>query len=186
MDMVDPTIARDIIWNGGVAKVLVARDAAAGAFAEFKYFRFNRGFKGGMVSFFVHSENPEIIGREITVSVQLMQRTLQDGRKYLYVDLKPTRDVATLRIMVADSQQKRRIKIPEGSLVFDMPAPLAGAVMFLPIDAKIEEAETATVDPQLERLLNEGWEPESQDARTVTLIKMKGGQKKQMIHHRPK
>jgi len=180
---------RTLLWNHGTVRVSIPKDAKWGSFedesVDLHFLQFAPFVKGGRVNVFVHNATDTMIGKRITASAELWKKTLEDGRSYLYVDLRPSSESKdpTHRMVVVSGPTTEES-------AFKTPAPLVGYVLFMAPDAKIVEhtppARKDSKDPQLDRLTSAGWKIAREDATTVSLTKGDGVQQKTMTHHRPK
>lgn len=187
------TVSREEVWSGAVVSIAVPDKVVKGQVGEgddtIHYFRFARHVKGGSVYCFVHTSDEALLGRTIRVSATVMRRTLSDGRKYLYVDFRPVEKSVppTHRLAV---MQEHGVWSSDWQ-IFEMLSPLRGAIIFAPPEAKITPEAQAprpiSTDPQLDRLLSQGWRIKENGLVIVTLFKLdKKGGEVTIKHHRPK
>ena len=105
-----------------------------------KFVRFAQNVKGGVVNFFVHDDEPtRFLGKKIIAEVEIWEKTLADGRKFLYVDLDLTSiDVifVTHRLAVM-SMKKKDVLVQKGFVTCETSAPLVGVIVIAPIESKI-------------------------------------------------
>lgn len=187
------TVRRERIWFGGVVKVRIPKEARLGSCpidgGELHYLQFCRPVKGGVIYHFVHTEDEALVGKMIHAEVQLWQRTLSDTRKYFYLDFKPVdRSVPlTHRCSVMSAGDTW----PNDWKQFVTPTPIRGVVLFSPPEAKVIPLSKSLMsaresDPQLGRLLEAGWIVDSEGATSVALFRLKKGERRTMLHERPK
>ena len=134
---------RKLLWEGGIISIAVPETAKEGSYPSDagpqKFVKFAHNVKGGVVNFFVHDEEPtRLLGKKITAEVEIWEKTLADGRKFLYVDLDPTSDTMPImnRISVM-SVKKKDVAMQEGFAAFETPAPLIGVIVVAPVESKI-------------------------------------------------
>lgn len=211
-----PVIARETLHAGSIVKMKVPIGASDGTYPngdeEIPFLQFCHTIRGGRVNFFVHTNDSAVRGKTITASASVLKKTLEDGREYLYVDLAPVSDETPITHRLAVMNNIDGSWDSDDHLIFETPEPLDGLIIFAPPGAKVvpgnniqhdrfaDEAvhelfvigdpedpeKPSTGDSQLDRLLAAGWEIDSQDSVKVDLFKMKGDQRKTMVHHRPK
>lgn len=204
-----PVIARDTLHTGSVVKMKVPVGASDGTYSngdeELPFLQFCHNIRGGRVNFFVHTNDSALRGKTITVSASVLKKTLEDGREYLYIDLTPVSNDTPITHRLAVMNNIEGSWDSEDYLIFETPEPLDGIIIFAPPGAKMVPGSTvvqmqqrtqtaepkapkkpSTGDSQLDRLLADGWEIDSQSHAKVNLFKMKGDQRKSMVHHRPK
>ena len=205
-----PVARREPVWEAGaIISIKVPSNAVRRTYeddtgTEHAYVEFYLGFKGhGFVGCFLHTDDASCVSHTIVCQARLMQKTLMNGRAYLYVDLLPIPEhvegVVTHQMAI---RKKGEIQVQEGWQAFDTPPPLHGQVIFYPPEADIlaflmECAETPpkpapaikkppSEDPQLDRLLEAGWRIKSQDALTAILVRDDGkGGERTMAHRKP-
>jgi hypothetical protein len=100
-----------------------------------KYLQFARNVKGGVVNIFVHGDGiNQFRGEQIIAEAQVMEKTLQDGRVFIYIDLLPQREdvKATHKLVVMSAADV--IAAPERSVSFMTPRPMEGVVILAPLD----------------------------------------------------
>ncbi|MDP1689634.1 MAG: hypothetical protein Q8L52_00270 [bacterium] len=194
---------RQILWSGGVISINVPPSAKEGeypsAIGPKKFVKFAQGVKGGVVNFFVHDEDPaRFCGKQIIAGIEIWQKTLVDGRKFLYVDL----DLAQYAMCIPNriavmSVLEKDLVFQDGMVAFETPSPLQGVIVVARADGKIltkgrsavkaavAQAVGSTGDKQLDRYLADGWVIKSQNDKVVHLTKEKGGETKRLAHLRP-
>src|SRR3989344_3129266 len=112
---------RKMLWKGGIIGMTVPSTAEEGEYPSDagpqKFVRFAQNVKGGVVNFFVHDDEPTMfLGKKIIAEVEIWEKTLADGRKFLYVDLDLTSiDVifVTHRLAVM-SMKKKDVLVQKG------------------------------------------------------------------------
>ena len=139
-------VKRELLWSGGVIQVKVPVESATGCFKqgekEIRFLRFARHVKGGVVNFFVHDAGDLelFLGQKITAEVRVYRKDYEDGRKFLYIDL--LRVVApqrvTHRLAVMPGTPGMQVPRPEGSVVFETPLPLHGAIVIAAPDQNMD------------------------------------------------
>ncbi len=201
---------RKIIWDEGVVQMDIPLESRLGEYnlegSLIYYLQFAKTVRGGLVNIFVHGDNlNQYRGDTITAAVQIFLKHFVDGREFLYIDLHPLQApaVVTHRLAIVSSELDMVQGDYEEQLVFETPAPLRGAIVVGPPTMKLPSDESKKVplqlvekkpvseDPQLDRLLADGWEiaPQevgNEDPSKVFLTKMKNGQPKNLVHNRPK
>lgn len=193
-------VHRTILHSGPIVRIKVPSGALAGVYMSGEnnvpFIQFSRNIRGGRVNLFVHAPSDSMFGQSVTAKATVLKKTLEDGREFLYVDLQP---------VAAHTQVTHRLAVLSNNvgycssgdhLVFETPEPLSGLVIFVPPDAKVVTTESSaplpvkalstSKDSQLDRLLSNGWIIDSETPAQVNLSKMKGDQRKTMIHHRPR
>lgn len=196
-------LERKMLWNGGIITIAVPATAEEGEYPSDagpnKFVRFAQNVKGGVVNFFVHDTEPtRLCGTRITAEVEVWQKTLADGREFLYVDLDPTSNAMPVMHRLAVMSCKASDIDGSGLTVFKTPEPLQGVVVVAPAESKIwikaqltaievkkTEPRITTGDSQLDRYLRDGWEIDCEDEKVIRLHKMKGDKRMELIHHRP-
>lgn len=163
--------------------------------------RFGQNVRGGWVNFFVHTaDHDRIRGRFITARAALMEKVLSDGRRYMYIDLFPVEDDVTRSHRISVLTATNMVAAEGEFLRFDTPAPLSGTIYVLPAEAKLvdpqmpkgtdplskQKAKPTSNDTQLDRLLTQGWQIESEATDFVKLFKGEGEGRKSLTHFRPK
>jgi hypothetical protein len=196
---------RELLWSGGVIEISVPADAAERRYTEMEddvhYLQFSRNIKGGVVNCFVHTNDTSFLGKKITAEIAVMRKTLVDGRTYLYIDLRPVERTTIITHRLAIVANEPGMWSGNDWVMFETPSPLRGAIILSAPDAKIvpnspinqtrrvakpPRETSASGDPQLDRLLADGWEIASDHGTAVVLSKMKKGERRTMTHHRPK
>jgi hypothetical protein len=195
------TIGRELVLEGPVVRLKVPSTAQPGTFVgdgfEISYVSFSFGVKGGNVWCHAHQkDDTEVRGRYVNAQAIIRKRIMSDGRKFLYVDLVPIDNtVATHRMAIVP--KVALLEKTEGMQVTETLSPLQGAIVFAPLDAKINQKEGGLVvseverartvsDPQLDRLLRDGWEIKEDHGAKIILSKIKKGKPCEMPHYRPK
>ncbi len=193
-----PVIAREMLHSGAIVEMRIPVGATEGTYPngneEIPFLQFCHNIRGGRVNFFVHTSDDALRGKTITASATVLKKTLEDGRQYLYVDLVPVAEDTPATHRLAVMNKNDGSWSGDGYLTFETPAPLSGLIIFTPPEVKIVvrgsivpmPKKTTSGDSQLDRLLADGWQIESENAQTVKLFKMKGDKTKTMVHHRPK
>lgn len=202
-----PVIARETLHAGPIVTVKIPLGATEGAYPvgdeKIPFLQFSHTIPNGRVNLFVHTADSGLKGKRITAAASVLIKTLKDGREYLYIDLTPVDDKTPVTHRLAIAKNTRGSWDTLDHVVFETPMPLCGVIIFappgtkvvptgnvVPIRAPVPEVEAlrtlSTGDSQLDRLLAAGWEIESENSATVNLFRMKGDQRKTMVHHRPK
>lgn len=206
-----PVIDRATLHTGPIVRVKVPVGATDGSYPngnyEVPFLQFCHNIRGGRVNFFLHTDDSALRGKTITAAASVLKKTLEDGREYLYVDLTPVSDDTPITHRLAVMNNVNGSWDGDGHLIFVTPEPLDGIIIFAPPGAKVvpegvvvqmptqQSRPTAepeapkkpsTGDSQLDRLLADGWEIEWECVSRVNLFKMKGDQRKTMVHYRPK
>ncbi len=195
---------RTLLWSGGVVEIKVSGDAETREVTtregeELRYLRFQRGIRGGHINCFLHTKNAALRGTRITARVEVWQKELEDGRRFLYLDFRQTRDAVTHRLVVMPGKPDEAT-IPEGSLGFETPetsmsirfgceVQSMGTIILSPVEKKVvpEVSVEYVIDRQLGRLLAADWMIQDENDVTVTLYKIgRDGKLKELVHHRPK
>ena len=191
-----PVVLRELLHTGPVVEFRIGKDARRGLYdqdgLQISYLQSSRVVKGGRVNCFIHTDEDDRIGKTIRAEASVWRKVLEDGRTFLYLDLKPVSwgTPVTHRLVIVESEG---FAVPEEGdpIVFETPDPIQGLIAFVSPDMKLSDpaakkAPAATGDGQLDRLLSTGWAIESEDAKTVTLWRMKGDQRRTMVHQRQK
>ena len=137
-----PVRKRELLWSDGVIEMKVPADARYGEFKNKKegdvlpFLKFARSIKGGMINFFVH-DNLKCHEQKIRAEVQVWRKEHEDGRTFLYVDLLPTKAAVTHRLVVVSTMPGMQSVWPKGSMLFETPTPLYGAIVLLAPDQKM-------------------------------------------------
>ena len=132
-------ITRTCLWKSGGALVKIPADAKYGeVVAEDGYARFVQfahNVHGGLVNFFLRNDNPRLFcGGPVTVDVEVWEKVLPDGRRFLYVDLFPTVEgygCDTHILKVVQGEVPERYRRNSNAVVFETPEPLKGAVVLV-------------------------------------------------------
>ena len=163
------------------------------------FLQFCRSVTGGLVNFFLHSDDLSVRGKVITVSASVHKKTLYDGRSFLYVDLTPVAEGTPVkkRLIVKNKGDGCNVLVSHNS--YRTPKPLGGVIIITDAGVKTtnpskdkemektaEESVPSTGDKHLDRLLSEGWQIESEDDTQVKLTKLKKGEMKTITHQRRK
>ncbi len=90
--VIDREIIHDGVLYGTVIEVAIPKKAKRrtfpGAEGENSYLHFTRYERGGMINLHVRS-NDELQGKTIRAQVQVVKKTMSDGREFIYLDLFP-------------------------------------------------------------------------------------------------
>ena len=164
---------RKELWIGGTIEITVPAVVRAGVFrdeergVEIRFIQFARTVKGGVVNFFIHTDNPDLYaGKTISADVAIHQKSYADGRSFIYVDLTPVEGSPNKRLIIEDRQHA---PTPHGVVVaFTTPPPLRARIIIAPLKG---EKIKPTGDAQLDRYLKDGWNIQHQDAKAVYLTK---------------
>lgn len=173
---------RESLWRDGVISIKIPSVCREGAFQDIHFIEFARFVKGGAVHFYVRSDDPtQHCGKTITAEVEVMCKDLADGRSYLYVDLRPTTERPTHRLIV---EPRLNLSVPQGQTLFQFqtPAPLEGIVVIAKPKSPEQPKKVSTGDTQLDRLLADGWQIRHEEPSRVHLVKGE----RTLIHPRPK
>ena len=140
---------RECLWRGGSISIMVPASARPGRFPApgsrglspwcAQYAQFTQNVKGGVVNLFVHDENPTLfLGKKIVADAEVWQKELKDGRKYLYVDLRPVAagTKPTHRLVVM-SVKKEELQLQDDFITFQTPEPLVGTIVVAPVGSKV-------------------------------------------------
>ncbi len=125
-------IHRELLWSGGVIEVKPPKEAALKSAGDLKFINFWRTVRGGSVNLFVHGSDQidpvTYRGKKIFAKVEVWRKDLADERSFLYVDLKPTDERPTCRLIVESGLS---ISIPKTEEIFTVqtPKPLSGIVV---------------------------------------------------------
>ncbi|OGC88564.1 hypothetical protein A2419_02760 [Candidatus Adlerbacteria bacterium RIFOXYC1_FULL_48_26] len=201
-----PVTKRQLLSEGSIVRIAVPLEARKGQIEDngrvIHYLQFKYSVYGGLINCFVHAETAEELekyyGDTITAEASVWQKTLEDERTFIYVDLLQTELPTTHDIFfLRDYDPKTLDAIPydvDDFVMFPTPAPLEGAVVLVPLTAtkfdtpapaQTTPAMTSTGDTGLDRLLNDGWKIEASDEKTVSLYKGEGASRKTMTHRKP-
>ncbi len=219
-----PRPARKILsrtreWSGGIVEFPIPRRAKAGSFGEgdnrIAFLKFAFEVKGGLVNFFVHSEDVSLINKKVTAFLEVHRKVFEDGGEFLHIDLIPTEGVPTHWLQV---QKTQSVDHPKSMTVIRTPLPLQGEILislhhnFKPgpvekvlapkhvgVNRSSQKQQTASVpvpvkkkilhrtgDAQLDTLLNGGWSIAYDGGTEVHLTKTKMGEIKRHTHYRSK
>lgn len=137
--------ARSTIWsNGEVIEIKIPKDATPGVYehgtTKVSYLMFARPLKGGGLNFFLHTSDHSLRGKTIRAEVVLMEKELEDGRRFFYIDLMPLDDAtpATHRLFFANRGDFGTL--PGDWPRFDTPTPIqASIILASPGDAKLPQ-----------------------------------------------
>ncbi|MDO8566615.1 MAG: hypothetical protein Q7R58_00490 [bacterium] len=128
----------------GTISVTVPTRAHGGKFPSSdgggRYLQFAQNVRGGVVNYFVHDDEPlKFYGKKIIADVEIWQKTLADGRAFLYVDLRPQQstDTPPTHRLVVMSVKKEDLQLQDDFVAFETPAPLVGTIVVVPIDSKV-------------------------------------------------
>ena len=136
-------LERKMLWEGGVISIAVPETAEEGEYPSDagpnKFVRFAQNVKGGVINFFVHDEEPtRLRGTRITAEVEIWEKTLADGRKFLYIDLDPASQVMpVMHRLAVMSMKKKDVLVQEGFVTCETPMPLVGVIVLAPAASKI-------------------------------------------------
>ena len=134
---------RKMLWKGGIIGMTVPSTAEEGEYPSEagpqKFVRFAQNVKGGVVNFFVHDAEPtRFCGTRIVAEVEIWEKVLADGRKFLYVDLDPTSHAMPVMHRIAVmSVKKKDVLVQKGFVTCETSAPLVGVIVIAPIESKI-------------------------------------------------
>jgi hypothetical protein len=192
-------VGRTTLSLGAVVELVVPSTARKGYTQDesIPYLQFARTVKGGLINCFVHTDDESLRGMTILAEVKVMQKSFADGREYLYLDYIPknSSNEPTHRLITTDAI---KYEVVEGWQVFKTPQPLRGMIILMPPDGKLQKAalpapvsttrlgNQSTGDSQLDRLITDGWEVESEENGVVNLFKTKKGKRHEMKHLRKK
>ncbi|MCX6820199.1 MAG: hypothetical protein NT019_02900 [Candidatus Adlerbacteria bacterium] len=213
-----PVLKRELLHEGSsVVQIHVPLEARRSTVEDagrtIHFLQFKHNVHGGILNFFVHGETAEELeryyGDMVVARAKVWQKDMEDGRKFVYVDLLPTsmHIAATHAIFVLYGfGEKAKSQIPYAEAdwtTFKTPGHLKGAVVLVPLTAmridmpallQAEPAEQkalpapttparqSTGDGQLDRLLAAGWSIASETDNVVNLAKGE----KTMQHRKPK
>ena len=134
-------VNRALLFDGAGALVKIPvnaeyRDVMTERDGRIRYVRFAHVVRGGVVNFFLHNrDDPRIFrGLSIMVNVEVWEKILSDGRRFLYVDLYPTAEgdgLDTHVLKVVQGEVPERYRRNRNAVVFDTFAPLQGAVVLV-------------------------------------------------------
>lgn len=104
------TILHDGLTAGTVVEIKVPAKAGIRNFPaevgeENTYTHFSHPFKGGMVNLHVRTRDV-VAGSVLHAKVQVVHKIMPDGREFLYVDLFPTDEAVTHRLVVFGEQHE--------------------------------------------------------------------------------
>lgn len=184
-------VSRETLWSGGIVAIRIPASVTPGSYPkdgkDIPFLQFSRCVRGGCVNLFVHTDDMSLRG-PIVAGVSVMKKTLSDGREYLYVDLVPVEnDVAVTHFLDIVSRGEREPS-PDDP-VFETLGHIDGLVILTPPKAPKPpkpRKPKSTGDSQLDRLLNQGWEIDTETPTVVRLFKFVGETMKTMQHHKPK
>ena len=140
-----PVLNRKLVWKGGTVSMMVPAYALEDKFpspdGSVRYVWFAQNVGGGVVNFFVHGKKPgQLRGKKIVANAEVWQKTLADGRKYLYVNLlhpRPSSETTPTHRLVTIAVEKKGLKIDGLSIAFETPTPLTGTIVVAPIGSKV-------------------------------------------------
>ena len=200
-----PTVTkREVVWQGAVVNLRVPATANESVYVDSQvaipYLHFAHSVKNGNVHchILLDGETPDLRGEYVTAAVSVLKKTMSNGQEALYVDLRPVQDSTPVTHRFGVISRVFDLIPAESWTVFETPKPLRGAIVFTPPDAKLAQPESqqdtpekiarplASNDPQLDRLLADGWQIKTDEGGKVVLIKLKKGKECEMIHHRRK
>ena len=205
-----PVVKRQLLTAGGIiVGIKIPKSAVPGVFTgeetEVRYVNFPRFVRGGVIHFYLRlrDENPQqYLNKRIVAEAEVWMKELVDGRSFLYVDLYPQAEETrpTRQIVVTADRLPANCR-DRGFDIFEVLAPLRGAIIVAPAGEKIDLMEPrwapppkqakgvttpSTGDHQLARLLADGWVIGHEDVTTVVLHKGEGGEWRTLVHHRSK
>lgn len=163
-----PIKERKSLWKGGTVEIKIPDQCREGSFESVTFIQFTRQVKKGLVNLFVVADNPaQYIGKTIVAEVEVMHKEMADGRKFVYVDLRPAAGKATHQLFVSFAPV-----ITKQPVVFRAPTLGGEVAVFLDISG----------DRQLDRLLASGWTIQHHNDKEVYLTKGE----RSLTHIRPK
>lgn len=216
-----PTVTkRTMLREGDVVEIKVPKGAQM-ITTEFDdktitYALFHRTVRGGKIAFHVRGDNPEQhLNKRLRVKAEIWCKKMSDGQEYLYVDLYPTTDQEATKKLLVQQFQPASIH-PDGWLIFKpaVRSKMHGAICLIPpeqevvdrvgtfVPAPVESTPSSSGprsscaqdddDPQLSRLLQDGWQIINErddevdlgrtdkrgDYKTMTQPRQKKGRKK--------
>ena len=135
-------LERKKVWDGGVVRINVPASAQPALYDDGKiqvpYLYFNHSVAGGRVHLHVLLQNAdELRGKSITALATVYEKTIEGGRKFVYVDFTPVSDdtQVTHRFFVMSYADRLEMPKNEGWIRFDLPKPLDGLIAFGTPDA---------------------------------------------------
>jgi hypothetical protein len=126
---------RTLIGTTGAFSVKVPKNTSSGINPENneKYTHFYHLVTGGGINFHIYGE-PEKRGKKIRVFARIWEKEMNDGTKYMYVDLLPT-DAEMLDCEMKSLQNAQTLPdFAKGTEVFHCRDGGKGALAFVPID----------------------------------------------------
>ncbi len=98
------------------------------------YEQFGSPVKGGYLNFHLYDgKNCQRRGERIWVSAEVYEKTMEDGKKFIYVDLRPTdAPHLTYEMKVYQDESLMPEVMPEDATVFACPGEVKGVIAFLP------------------------------------------------------
>jgi hypothetical protein len=187
-------IARQLLIAEGVAYVRIPFDAEFASLqtreeGEISYLRFRRGIKDGSVPCYLHPDDAGYRGTELNALFRLYRRTHEDGTEHIHVDYTPAQDrKVEKRLFFLTAEELKycekdwpRFQCPQNANWYVVVAPYSSKLN-VPKEAQAPKSD----DPQLDRLIVEGWSVREDRGATLTLTKMTSKGEKTMTHHRRK
>lgn len=126
---------RALLWEGAIVEYEVPTDAIVREFhspaLSLRYLEtFVSVVRGGIFVYVHLTDSTELRGKRIVAMAGVHKKTLSDGRSYLHVDLRTAEAEVTHRLVIASKADE--VRKEDGWEVFETPAPLGGAIVFLP------------------------------------------------------
>lgn len=139
-------LERKKIWEGAVVRVSIPALAQPALYddgtIQVPYLYFKHSVKGGGVNLHVLLQKAdELRGKTITAHATVYEKTIEGGKRSLYVDFTPVGDdtQVTHRFFTASSAEGLELPKDEGWIRFDLPKPLDGVIAFGKPDATMPE-----------------------------------------------
>jgi hypothetical protein len=184
-----PPRAREVLLDGPIVAVSIPRSAYAGHYendqVSIHYLQFPFAVRGGLVNCYLHTDDETLRGRTVVARATVAKKIFEDGRQFLYIDLKPVDRETEVTHRLAILSYKLALDAYPDWTVLRTLRPIDGMIIFAPPDAKIVDAPHVMNDNQLRRLLVEGWRVAHLSDQVIKLFRMKGDVRKEMTHHRP-
>lgn len=142
LNAVAPPVKRETVHAGGeVVSMKVPLNAREGLFpspeGNNQYLQFAQNVRGGAVNIFVHGTEPaRFRGMRVTAKVSVLKKTLEDGRRFLHINLLPVDEPRTHRLAVMSESD---VILEEGFVSFKTPDPLEGKIVLAPLGSKIRK-----------------------------------------------
>lgn len=202
--------SRAALAGGSFVKIHIPRfafDSDQVASDGKKCILFRRSVGGGYVNLYVWCNDPDAHrDKNIVAEATIVEETLYDGRKFVAVDLIPApagvRPTDRLFVLAGEPEAWTFEPKPRGVTRLGN---LRGFVAVADLGAKVEQGAQASVparsssntkpapesfvttgDSQLDRLLRAGWEISTETHDDVHLWKMKGTERVEMTHFKPR